>query len=346
MTIPPPEPTAAEIAKAAETAANSLPAGVHHLVLHQPRSRWLVRMLVMALVMSVLFNLAQMAALQKYFPGSQPPFEKFHSGELTSVDKIARIEIRGSIMPPFTDRTIQAIKKAENDEHVRGVLLVIDSPGGLVADSHQIYTRLKKLAVKKPVYVQMVRLAASGGYYVAMGAGPEAKIFAEPTTWTGSIGVIMPRYDLSKLVETYGIKSDPLTTGPFKNSLDPLKPMSPEDRELWDVILKDAFDRFLGVIDDGRADLDLDQVRALATGQVYTAKQAVENKLIDGIQYEEDTLKALQEHLKLKSARVIQYDSPAGLLDILLGSQTHPPKTLLEQLTEARTPQAMYLFGQ
>ena len=103
-------------------------------------------------------------------------------------------------------------------------LLVIDSPGGLVTDSHQIYHRLQKLQKEKPVNVQMKRMAASGGYYIAMGAGPKAKIFAEPTTWTGSIGVILPRYDFSKIAEQYGVASDPIKTGPYKDSLNPLRP--------------------------------------------------------------------------------------------------------------------------
>ena len=81
------------------------------------------------------------------------------------------------------------------------MLLRIDSPGGLVADSHQIYHALNELreAVEMPVYVSMARIAASGGYYIAMGAGPDGKIFAEPTTWTGSIGVMIPHYDVTGL---------------------------------------------------------------------------------------------------------------------------------------------------
>ena len=81
----------------------------------------------------------------------------------------------------------KAIERAAKDDNVKGMLLAVDSPGGLVADSHQIYHRLKKFAEKKPIYVQMKRMAASGGYYIAMGAGTKGRIFAEPTTWTGSI---------------------------------------------------------------------------------------------------------------------------------------------------------------
>ncbi len=237
------------------------------------RSRkWLVRLLIFLLLLSLLMNFTQAVTFQQYAAGEQP-YEKFHSGELTSNDKIARLEISGVIMPPYTDRWLKAIKKIRDDDKVKGVVLIIDSPGGLVADSHQIYHRLKELSEKKPIVVSMKRLAASGGYYVAMGAGPKAKIFVEPTTWVGSIGVIVPRYDVSELAKTWGVKSDPLVTGPLKNTLDPLNPMKPEEVEVWKAILDDAFGRFIGVIDAGRDKLDDAAIRKLATGQIYTAKQ-------------------------------------------------------------------------
>jgi protease-4 len=102
-------------------------------------------------------------------------------------------------MTPFSDRVIKTIKKVRDDKDVKGVLLAVDSPGGTVTNSHQIYHELKKLAEQKPVVVSMGSLAASGGYFVAMGAGPKGKIFAEPTTWTGSIGVIIPHYEVTEV---------------------------------------------------------------------------------------------------------------------------------------------------
>src|SRR4029077_5357237 len=120
--------------------------------------------------------------------------------------------VNGTIMPPFTKRILQSIDHAKDDKHVKGVVLVVDSPGGLVSDSHQIYHRLKELGKTKPIFVSMKSLAASGGYYVSMGAGEEGRIFAEPTTWTGSIGVIMPRYEVVELAKKVGIDSKPLKT--------------------------------------------------------------------------------------------------------------------------------------
>ncbi|MBM4075713.1 MAG: S49 family peptidase, partial [Planctomycetes bacterium] len=180
---------------------------------------WAVRMLMAALGFSIMLNFGFYSAYQEYFSKTEPPIERYHSGSKTSEDKVALIKAEGTIMPPFTERLIDQIKHAGKDDSVKGIVLQIDSPGGLVADSHEIYHRLKQ--IKKPIYVQMKRLAASGGYYIAMGAGPEAKIYAEPTTWTGSIGVIIPRYDFSELAEKYGVRSDPLKTGEFKDALNP-----------------------------------------------------------------------------------------------------------------------------
>jgi len=310
-----------------------------------------VRILVVLLMASLLFNVAQLAAFRDYATGSQPPFERFHSGELTASDKIARLEISGIIMPPYTDRWLKAIDAIEKDDKVRGVLMIVDSPGGLVADSHQIYSRLKKLRGKKPIVVSMKRLAASGGYYVAMGGGSEVKIFAEPTTWTGSIGVIMPRYNLAELAKTWGVKSEPLVTGPMKNTLDPLQEMTPEERQIWMAILDDAFQRFVEVIVDGRGKLTADQVKPLATGQVYTANQALANGLIDAIGDEDDALNSLKSQLNLTNVRVIQYDFPIGVLDLVLGSSSAQQEggnvkiDPLATLLEANVPRAMYLFG-
>src|SRR6266576_4494251 len=117
----------------------------------------------------------------------------------------------------------------------------------------------------------MGSMAASGGYFVAMGAGTKAKIFAEPTTWTGSIGVIIPHYELTEVAQKIGFKAAPLKTGEFKDSLSPFRELTPRDKEVWDNILTQSFDLFLDVIDENRDTLTKPQVRELANGQIYTA---------------------------------------------------------------------------
>lgn len=303
------------------------------------------RLLIILLVASILMNLMFIfsSALGIASSGGNGGVEhKHHSGDKTASAKLAVINFSGTIMPPYTSRWLKQIQAATEDDNVKGVLLAVDSPGGLVADSHQIYHELQKLRKVKPIYVAMKRLAASGGYYIAMGIGTEGKIFAEPTTWTGSIGVIIPRYNASELATTIGVKVEPLTTGPLKDSLNPFREMADAEKVVWAAIMKDSFDRFVGVIEENRSGLNEEQVRTLATGQIYTTNQAVKNGLVDEIGYEEDALAALAESLDLTSFEAVEYTAPSSLLDLVLSGQTEPPANILEQFLDATAPKALY----
>ncbi|MSR59907.1 MAG: signal peptide peptidase SppA [Planctomycetaceae bacterium] len=311
-----------------------------------PKSRFKSWLCYSILMSSLLANLTMYLSWKDYFSSAEGPGEKFHSGERTAKDKLAVIRISGTIMPPFTSRILKTIQAARDDDNVKGVLLAVNSPGGFVTDSHQIYHQLKKLSDKKPVYVSMGSMAASGGVYVSMGAGDGAKIFAEPTTWTGSIGVIIPHYEVTDLAEKVGFRAAPLKTGEFKDALSPFREMTDRERALWENILNQSFEQFLQVIDENRANLDLEQVRALATGQIYTAKDAQANGLIDEIGFEDEALAALQQKTGLTKARVVTYEYPITLLDALLGSVKAPdPMAQWQALFEASVPRAMYLFS-
>lgn len=319
-----------------------------HIHNHAARGGWWLRILLGLLLVSVLLNCTQLVSYQDYQSGTSAPFERFADGTLTSSDKIALLEVEGVIMPPYSERTLEAIEKIAKDDQVKGVVLAIDSPGGLVADSHRIYKELVKLRETKPIVVSMGRMAASGGYYIAMGGGPKAPIFAEETTWTGSIGVIIPRYDLSELGTKVGVQSDALKTGPLKDALDPFRPLSEEERKVWDTVLTESLDEFVRVIDEGREPLSEADIRRVATGQVFTANQALQLKLIDRIGDQDAAIEALKKQLNLTEARIVRYEHPAGLMESLLGAQsaaftrTTDP---LARLLEASVPRAMYLFG-
>lgn len=302
---------------------------------------WLTRMMFSFLLLSLFLNFALLSSEADLDTG---PLQEHVSGDELADDSIAIIEISGTIMPPFTERIIDLVETARDDDDVKGVVLSIDSPGGLVADSHQIYHRLKQLSEKKPVYVSMKRMAASGGVYVAMGAGENGRIFAEPTTWTGSIGVIIPRYDLTGVAEKFGVQSDSLTTGPFKDSLNPFKPIGEDERAVWGEIMDDAFTRFVEIVAEGRKSLDVETVRTkLATGQIFTANQAVENGLVDEIAFQEQVVEILQADLGLSSVNVFKYKRQPTLLDVLMGTVTaREPETLWQKTLEATVPKAMY----
>lgn len=302
------------------------------------------RLLVVLLAASIFMNLMFIvsSAASGLSEGSSQVRREHLSGERSAASKLAVIRFSGTIMPPFTERWLDQIQEAAEDENVKGVLLSVDSPGGLVADSHQIYHELEKLRAKKPVFVAMKRLAASGGYYLAMGIGPEGRIFAEPTTWTGSIGVIIPRYNARELSEKIGVSSEPLATGPLKDSLSPFREMSDQERAVWDAILDDSFQRFINVIADNRPNLDTDEVRALATGQIYTSSQALAAGLVDEVGYEEDALAALASKAGLTQYEAIEYSSPQTFLDALLSGKSSTPRSVLTEILEASTPRALY----
>ncbi|MFV0442220.1 MAG: signal peptide peptidase SppA [Planctomycetaceae bacterium] len=319
-----------------------------HIHNHPARGSWWTRLLLVLLLISVILNGTQLASYRDYQRGASPPYESFDSGTMSSPDKIALLEVEGVIMPPYTDRILKEIERIAEDDQVRGVVLAIDSPGGLVADSHRIYKQLVKLRDKKPMIVSMGRIAASGGYYIAMGAGPESKILAEEVTWTGSIGVIIPRYDLSELAAKVGLQSDALKTGPLKDSLDPFRPLSDDERKVWDTIIEESLAEFIHVIDDGRATLTEAEIRKVATGQVFTASQAKSLKLVDDIGDQDDAIELLKQQLNLTEARIVRYERPQSLAESLLGIQAlEVPQSLdpLGRLLEAGVPRAMYLFG-
>lgn len=330
------------------------PAAPQTIVLQQPAGgrakSWIIRLLLIALLVSIALNVAQQVRIEEYFTGPSTPTESFHSGDRDAEQKIALLKISGTIMPPVTGRVLKTIEKISDDDAVKGVVVAIDSPGGLVADSHQIYHHLKELSEKKPMVVTMKRLAASGGYYVAMGAGPEAKIYAEPTTWTGSIGVIIPRYNLSEFAANHGIQAEPLMIGEHKDSLSWFQELPPEEEKLWREILQESYDQFVDVIAENRGDLDEEQVRELATGQVYTAKQALENQLIDEIGFEDDAIDDITGQLKEKLGtdkfRVVTYRHPVTLMEVFTGSiQARRPEETWRTLLESTVPRAMYFFS-
>lgn len=318
----------------------------HHLVIHvEPAPhRFSRRLLLLVLMASLLLN--GIWIIRSLWPesGSEIRVRTVHrSGDPSVQDRIAVINFVGTISPPFTERWRRQVKQATDDDNVKGVMLSIDSPGGLVADSHQIFHDLQNLSAKKPVFVSMKRLCASGGYYIAMGIGQNGRIYAEPTTWTGSIGVIIPRYNAAELASTYGVKVEPLATGPFKDSLNPFRDMRDDEREVWDAILDDAFKRFVSVIHENRTDLDEDGVRKLATGQIYTASQALSTGLIDHIGWEDEAIESLAAAAGLSDYQVVQYGSSGGLVDLLLGGEARRGEvSVLEQILDSSVPRAMY----
>ncbi|WP_287130088.1 signal peptide peptidase SppA [Candidatus Cyanaurora vandensis] len=163
------------------------------------------------------------------------------------------------------------------DDQIKGVLLRIDSPGGTVGTSQEVYNALGQVRAQKPVVVSMGDVAASGGYYIACGAD---RIFANPGTLTGSIGVILSGYNAAKLLGTLGVEPQVVKSGPYKDILSINRALTPSERTLLQALIGDTYEQFLQAVAKGR-NLPLNALRPLADGRIYTGRQAQRLGLVD-----------------------------------------------------------------
>ncbi len=231
-------------------------------------------------------------------------------------DKIALISLSGVISSTggsgFTasESTIVRVKdqllKAKKDKKVKAVVLKINSPGGGVTASDIIYRELMKFREEReiPLYVAMMDVTASGGYYTAM-AGD--KIYANPTTLTGGIGVVATLPKLQPLATKIGVEMRVIKSGDSKDIGSMWRDFAPGERKIFEALINDFYQRFLETVDKGRPDLDPDTIRELADGRVYTATQAEEAGLIDGIKYLDEVIDAAIEAAGLDDAAVVAY---------------------------------------
>jgi protease-4 len=290
-----------------------------------------------------------LAAFRDYYDNSGGIQEKYHSLAHYGRDKVAVINVGGVIMEGdgFVKRQIDRVR---DDERVRAVVVRIDSPGGTITGSDFIYHHLKKLREERkiPLVVSMGGVAASGGYYVAMAVGDADKsIFAEPTTTTGSIGVIIPHYDLSGLLERLDVKDDSIASHPRKQMLSMTRPLAPEDREILTRYINESFERFKEVVRAGRPSYREDKAALddLATGEIFTATQAQQHGLVDEIGFVEDAIeRAIQlAGLDKEKVRVVQYKQPLTLLSAMGWGGAPSGDYSLTSLLELTAPRAYYL---
>lgn len=184
----------------------------------------------------------------------------------------------------------------ESDQRIKGVLLAINSPGGTVAASQEVYAAVTRLRAKKPIVVSMLDQATSGGYYIASAAN---KIYANPGTLTGSIGVILSSVNVKELFDRIGIESQTLKTGPYKDIFSPFRAASDQEKQLLQALLQNTYEEFIGDVAKGRK-MDLEAVRKLADGRIYTGRQAKENGLVDEIGTYEEAVADLRKQVRAK----------------------------------------------
>jgi protease-4 len=223
---------------------------------------------------------------------------------------IARIRIDGLITGD--QPTLDLLKQVSESNKVKGVILRIDSPGGTTAGSEAVYEAVRKInEAGKPVVAVMDTVAASGGYITAIAAD---HIVARGNTITGSIGVIFSFPEISKLLDTIGIRMEELKSGDLKAEPSPYKPVSDKARAVSMEMVKDGYDWFTGLVSQRRG-IAIEQVRVLADGRVYTGRQAIAVKLIDQLGGEETAVTWLQVEKKLDSKLEIVDWAPKAATD-------------------------------
>jgi protease-4 len=230
---------------------------------------WLAKLITM-LVVVVLFFTFCLGAIIAASTGA------IETAQNNSKNKVAVIELNGVIED--SRKVLEKLHKHVADKDIKGIVLKVNSPGGAVAPSQAIYTAVQKLKEKKPVVVAMGSLAASGGLYVALGA---SKVFCQPGTLTGSIGVIMQIPNFSEITNKVGFKMVTIKSGKLKDAGNSFEPMKPEAREYLTKTAELAHKDFIQAVADGRK-LDIAEVRKFADGRIILGSKAMELGLVDG----------------------------------------------------------------
>lgn len=237
-------------------------------------------------------------------------------------DRIALITMRGlissSIPGNVSDSMVEdmrlALEQAGDDSRVKAIVLEIDSPGGEVTAADQIYNAVTKARARKPVVIYMDSLAASGGYYIACGG---KFLMANEMTITGSIGVIIQTLNYEQLFNKIGLASVVFKSGKFKDILNGARPMTPEERELIQSFVMQTYDKFLGIVSKERS-LPAEMLRNnIADGRILSGKDALNNKLIDGLGQIEDAFAKAKQLGNAPQATVVKYGPPFSLTRFL-----------------------------
>jgi len=242
----------------------------------------------------LLFGLLLILLAVALFTGAMAFFRSLGGhGRPLAGDKVGLCRIEGIITDAH--EVVDFLHELRTDDSVKGVLVRIDSPGGSVAPSQELYQAVRDLAKVKPVVVSMGTAAASGGYYAA---APATLIVANPGSITGSIGVRAEYMNLQGLMAKLGLKSDTLASGKMKAAGSPTQPLTPEQRAYLMALVLDLHQQFVSDVAEGRG-LPVEVVAKLADGRAFTGKQALEAKLVDKLGGQELAMTTLREMVKL-----------------------------------------------
>lgn len=273
--------------------------------------------------------------------------------------KVLMIELSGLIsaqsdgglieQPNLVARLKEELALAAKDPEIAAIVLRINSPGGTVTASDIMWHEVKQLKEKRkiPVIASIMDVGASGGYYVAAAAD---KIVVHPSTVTGSIGVIMLTMNANGLMEKIGLHAQAVTSGPKKDMGSPFRPMTEEERAIFQAVIDSFYDRFLTVVKEGRPNLSADQVRKLADGRIYSGEQAKAFGLVDAVGYLDDAIDMAKQQAGVKEARLVIYRRAGEYRPNIYARLLQPAPGLsalnfdLMGLVRSGTPQFMYLW--
>jgi protease-4 len=325
---------------------------------------WIVAgLLALALVACVVAGAGLMAGWAMTRPGSSHSSAHRAQDEFPSLreiwsygegdSKVVRIAVEGVIareaggglfgMPvDKIEDILSQIRSAGDDDKVRGIILEVDSPGGAITPSDEIYDALLKFkegSDGRRVVVFVRDLAASGGYYVSMAAD---WIVAEPTSVIGSIGVIIQSLNLKGLGEKLGIADTTIKSGANKDLLNPFVDLPPEQRALLQEMIDSMYEHFLAIVQASRK-IDEETLRPLADGRIFIAEKAKDLNLIDEIGYWEDAMDAMAELLDVEGVKVIRYERQPRFIEWLSSVEGRAP--VADWLRDQARPRFLYLWS-
>jgi len=216
-------------------------------------------------------------------------------------DRVGVVLLEGTINE--SRRTIQSLKEFGDAERIKGVVVRIDSPGGGVVPTQEIYEEIRKLKKKKPVIASLGGMATSGGYYIASACH---QIVANPGTLTGSIGVIIQLANVEGLMQKLGLEGYNVKSGPHKDMGSPLRPLSPEGRAILQSVVDNVHGQFVRAVASGRS-MEESKVRELADGRIYSGEQAMAIGLVDSLGNMDDAIDLVAKRAGIEGVPQVIY---------------------------------------
>lgn len=229
---------------------------------------------------------------------------------------VGLVKIKGII----TDARENAdeLQEMARDPKIKGIIVRINSPGGAVAPSQEIYAAIRQAALTKPVYASLGTVAASGGYYAALGAN---RIFANPGTITGSIGVIMQATNWERVLDKIGLQNEVIKSGPYKDIGSPLREMTAEEHQLLQALIDDVYRQFTDAVGEHRG-LSPTELESVADGRILSGAQAHAARLVDELGTLHDAVAAMGRELGFSEPpEIVERKEKRGLIPFLLGER-------------------------